>query len=99
MRQVAGADHGLADRGQRSLGCEQRLDRKPLAFLWRALGEHLREAELAGDLGAGTPADGLVEDLGELADVGVRMLVEEERGDREAEDAVAQERETTVGRG
>ena len=34
----------------------------------------LGQPELAGDLGAGAAADRLVEDLGELADVGVRML-------------------------
>jgi len=52
---VAGADHGLADRCQRSLRCQQGVDRQPVARVGRLLREHLGEPELAGDLRARRP--------------------------------------------
>ena len=94
---VAGADHRLADRGQGALGSEQGVDGDAVPLVRDLFGEELRKAHLASDFGAGAPADRLVEDLGELTDVGVRMPLEEERGHREAEDAVSEEREPPVG--
>src|SRR5262249_50949018 len=93
---VAGADHGLADGGPRPLGGEQRVDREALPLVRGLTGEHLGKSQLAGHLSTGAAADRLVEDLGELADVGVRMRAEEQRGDRQAEDAVAEKREPAI---
>src|SRR5918995_4625478 len=97
--EVAGADHRLAHRRQRPLGGEQGLDRQAIALRRGVLGEHLRQSQIARHGRTGAAADPLVEDLGELADVRLGVLREEQGRDREAEDAVAEEREPTVGGG
>ena len=63
------------------------------------LGHELGQPELDGDRRARAAGDGLAVDLREVADVRARVADEEVLGDREAEDAVAKEREAPVGVG
>ena len=59
--------------------------------------EHLRDAELAADLGAGDAADGLVVDLRQAAGIDLSEALVEVGGDGERENAVAEVGEPLVG--
>ena len=69
----------------------------PLPLLGRGSRSRSGTPSASPDLGAGDAADRLVEDLGQLADVGVGKRGEELGGDGEPEHAVAEEGEPPVG--
>ncbi len=100
MVQIAGADHRLADRCERPLGGEQRVDVDPALELDRGhLGKQIGDAQLDRDLGAGPTADRLAVHLRQPADIGARVAAKEVLAERETEDAVAEERKPPVGVG
>lgn len=96
--QETGPDQGFGHLRQGPGGPEQHVDRDRIAAWRRRRGAQApRDVELAADLGNRDPADRLVEDLGEAADVPGGKAGEDLGGDGKAEDAVAEEREAAVG--
>ena len=95
--QEARADHRLDDRRQHALGLHQR--GRLLGALGRRGAQPLGHAETLGDVAAGRPGDRLRADLRQPAGavaLGLQQRVDV-RGDREAQHAVAQERQARVG--
>ena len=96
--QVAGADHGLDDRGQHALGLDERLDALPDARR-RRRAQQVGHAEALGDRAARDAGDALRADLRQPAGaeaLGLQARVEM-RGEREAQHGVAEERQARVG--
>ena len=96
--QVAGADHGLDDRGQHALGLDERLDALADARR-RRRAQQVGHAEALGDRAAGDARHALRADLRQpprAEALGLQARVEVRRH-REAEDGVAEERQARVG--